>query len=225
MSQISVTINGVHIQAEEGMTILEAARTAGIFIPTLCYHEELESYGACRLCVVEIGQGERKKIVASCLYQISDGLVVETETEKINGFRRTILNLLMHRWDNIPAALIEKYGAKRNERFTDNMTYCILCGLCVRFCHEVKGANVLGFIGRGTIRQVVIFPNQSAKYCASFCPDEMECLHYCPTGVISSQYYGSRPADGQALPHAHPICINEDINILEILERVGYISK
>ena len=221
MSQLNVTINGEHIQADEGMTILEAAQEAGIFIPTLCYHEKLDSYGACRLCVVEIGEGERKKVVASCLYPIYEGLVVETETEKINNYRRIILNLLMHRWDKIPPALIERYAAKSQDRFVDNMTYCILCGLCVRFCREVKGANVLGFVGRGTIRQVVIFPHQADKYCPDLCPDEMECLEYCPTGVISSQYYGSRPADGQPLPHAAPICINEDINILEILERVG----
>ena len=223
MSQINLTINGEPVKAEAGMTILAAARTAGIYIPTLCFHEELDSYGSCRLCVVEIGSGERKKVVASCLYQVVEGLVVETESEKIKGFRRTILNLLMHRWDNIPAELLERYGAKSQERFTDNMTFCILCGLCVRYCHEIKGANVLGFIGRGTIRQVVIFPNQSAKFCAQYCPDEMECLHFCPTGVINSHYYGVRPADGQELPHAHPVCINDDLNILEILERVGNI--
>ena len=221
MSQINLTINGESVQAETGMTILAAARAAGIYIPTLCYHDELDSYGSCRLCVVEIGSGERKKVVASCLYPVAEGLIVETESEKIKGFRRTILNLLMHRWDRIPAELLERYGAKSQERFVDNMTYCILCGLCVRYCHEIKGANVLGFIGRGTIRQVVIFPNQSAKYCAECCPDEMECLDFCPTGVISSHYYGARPADGQKLPHAHPVCINEDMNILEILERVG----
>ncbi len=221
MSQLSMTINGQQVQVTEGMTILEASREAGIYIPTLCHNENLESYGSCRICVVEIGEGERKKIVASCLYNVSEGLVVETETEKINNYRRIILNLLMHRWDKIPVELLERYGAKRDDRFVDNMTYCILCGLCVRFCREIKGANVLGFIGRGTIRQVVIFPNQAAKYCANSCPHEMECLDYCPTGVISSSYYGSRPADGQPLPHAHPICINEDINILEILERVG----
>ncbi len=221
MSQINLTINGKPVQAETGMTILAAARAAGIFIPTLCHHTELESYGSCRLCVVEIGSGARKKVVASCLYQVAEGLVVETESEKIKGFRRTILNLLLHRWDKIPVELLERYGAKNQERFVDNMTYCILCGLCVRYCHEIKGANVLGFIGRGTIRQVVIFPNQAARYCADRCPDEMECLDFCPTGVINSHYYGKRPADGQVLPHAHPVCINEDVNILEILERVG----
>ncbi len=220
-STINLTINGDAVQAEAGQTILEAARAAGIYIPTLCHHAELDSYGSCRLCVVEIGSGERKKVVASCLYQVAEGLVVETESDKIKGFRRTILNLLMHRWDKIPEELLERYGAKSQERFVDNMTYCILCGLCVRYCHEIKQANVLGFIGRGTIRQVVIFPNQSAKYCAELCPEEMECLDFCPTGVISSQYYGNRPADGQVLPHAHPVCINEDVNILEILERVG----
>ena len=223
MSQINVTINGEHIQADEGMTILETAREAGIFIPTLCHHGHLDSYGSCRLCVVEIGEGERKKVVASCLYHIFEGLVVETETEKINNFRRIILNLLMHRWDNIPVILLEKYGAQNHERFVDNTTYCILCGLCVRYCRDVKGANVLGFVGRGIIRQVVIFPNQAAKYCPSCCPTEMECLHYCPTGVICSQYYGSRPADGQDVPHAHPVCINDDINVLDVLEHVGHV--
>ena len=221
MTQLNITINGEHIQTAEGMTILEAARGAGIFIPTLCHHSDLDSYGSCRLCVVEIGEGERKKVVASCLYPVNEGLVVETESEKIVRYRRTIINLLMHRWDKIPAALVERYGGGCNERFIDNMTYCILCGLCVRYCREVKGANVLGFIGRGTIRQVVILPNQALKYCATSCPHEMECLHYCPTGVICSRYYGNRPADGQPLPHAHPVCINDDVNVLEILERVG----
>ena len=223
MSQINVTINGEHIQADEGMTILETAREAGIFIPTLCHHGHLDSYGSCRLCVVEIGEGERKKVVASCLYHIYEGLVVETETDKINNYRRIILNLLMHRWDNIPVLLLEKYGAQNHERFVDNPTFCILCGLCVRYCRDVKGANVLGFIGRGIIRQVVIFPNQAAKYCPTCCPTEMECLHYCPTGVICSKYYGNRPADGQDLPHAHPVCINDDINVLDVLEHVGHI--
>jgi len=222
MSQaVNITINGERIQAREGMTILEAAREAEIFIPTICHHAELESYGACRLCVVEIGSGERKRVVASCLYPVSEGLVVETESDKIKRYRRTILTLLYKRWDKVPRVLLEMYDVKPAERLVENMTYCILCGLCVRFCREVKGANVLGFIGRGTIRQVVIFPNQAMKYCATSCPREMECLNFCPTGVISSHYYGNRPADGQALPHAHPICINDDINILEILERVG----
>ena len=220
---INITINGENVQAREGMTILEVARKADIYIPTICHHEGLESYGACRLCVVEIISGTRRRVVASCLYPVSEGLVVETETEKLVRYRRTILTLLLQRWDKIPQVLLDRYEVRSVDRLVENMTYCILCGLCVRFCHEIKGANVLGFIGRGTVRQVVIFPNQAVKYCATSCPREMECLNYCPTGVISSHYYGNRPADGQPLPHAYPICIKEDVNVLEILERVGHV--
>ncbi len=224
MAAVNLVINGEQVQAQEGMSILEAAREAGIFVPTLCYHHELEAYGACRLCVVELLQGERSRVVASCLYPVAEGLVVETESEKIRKYRRTILNLLLQRWDNIPQALLDRYGAGPRPRYRENMTFCILCGLCVRYCRDIKGANVLGFIGRGTIRQVVVFPNQARKYCSTCGRGEMECLEYCPTGVISSDYQGTGPADGQPLPHAYPICIRDETNILEILERVGHLD-
>ncbi len=224
MAEVTLTINGEQVKAREGMTILEVAREADIFIPTLCYHTSLDAYGSCRLCVVELLQGERSRIVASCLYPVAEGLVVETETEKIKNYRRTILKLLLQRWDNIPRVLLDRYGVEPVPRFSENMTFCILCGLCVRYCRDVKGANVLGFIGRGTIRQVVIFPNQAKKYCPTCGGGEMECLQYCPTGVISSDFQGAGPADGQPLPHAYPVCIRDETNILEILERVGHLD-
>jgi len=224
VAEVNLVINGEQVRAQEGMSILEAAREADIFIPTLCHHAEIDAYGACRLCVVELRQGDRSRVVASCLYPVAEGLVVETESEKIKNYRRTILNLLLQRWDNIPRALLDRYGAAPNPRYVENMTFCILCGLCVRYCRDVKGANVLGFIGRGTIRQVVVFPDQAMKYCPTCGNGEMECLHYCPTGVITSDYQGTGPANGQPLPHAYPVCIRDETNILEILERVGHLE-
>jgi NADH dehydrogenase/NADH:ubiquinone oxidoreductase subunit G len=85
---VTLTIDGREIQAEEGRVILEVARENDIYIPSLCYHEEVTSYGACRLCLVEIASRGRKRLVTSCLYPVEDGLVVETSTPRVNSVRR-----------------------------------------------------------------------------------------------------------------------------------------
>ena len=76
MSEVTLIIDDEEVKANEGMTILEAARTAGIDIPTLCHHERLAPYGACRLCTVEIVRGQRSRLVASCVYSVEDELIV-----------------------------------------------------------------------------------------------------------------------------------------------------
>jgi NADH dehydrogenase/NADH:ubiquinone oxidoreductase subunit G len=86
---INITIDGRKLQVPEGWTILEAARENGIEIPTLCYHEALEPYGACRLCVVELKRGSRSQVVASCVYPCEEGAVVHTNSEMVRRSRRT----------------------------------------------------------------------------------------------------------------------------------------
>ncbi|MFQ6078393.1 MAG: 2Fe-2S iron-sulfur cluster-binding protein, partial [Thermodesulfobacteriota bacterium] len=81
--QVTLKINGKTVKARPGMTVLKAARSADIFIPTLCHHDELSPYGACRLCIVEILRGQRTRIVVSCLYPVEDGLEVLTESERV----------------------------------------------------------------------------------------------------------------------------------------------
>ena len=93
-TMLNLTINGKKIEAPEGMTVLEAAKREGIYIPTLCYHEALDPEGTCRLCIAEVSGPIRPTIRVSCIQEVKEGLVVETETERINRNRRLILELL-----------------------------------------------------------------------------------------------------------------------------------
>ncbi|MBE0617018.1 MAG: (2Fe-2S)-binding protein [Proteobacteria bacterium] len=218
---VKLTINGQAVEAREGMTILQAAREVGIEIPTLCYLEELSGYGSCRMCLVEILKGRRSRTVVSCLYPVEEGLEVQTESEKIAHHRKLILELLAARWDRVDPALIKKYGADP-ERFEKHTTYCILCGLCVRHCAEVEGRNVLGFIGRGTERQVVVYPELAVQNCPECAKGgEMPCLAVCPTGVITSEFAAAGLTLPDKLPVAYPVCIKDDDNVRDVAKKVG----
>ena len=199
MSEVTLIINDEEVKAKEGMTILEAARNAGIDIPTLCYHEKLAPYGACRLCTVEIVRGQRSRLVASCVYTVEDGLIVKTESEPVIKGRKMLLELM---WARAPGVQpIRNYGMRygisgvqairdygitsiSTTKFEIEPTFCILCGLCVRYCTEVKRENAIGFIGRGTEREVVFFPEIARKEC----PNCKECYSICPTGALPTHY-------------------------------------
>jgi len=185
MSEVNVIINDRKIKAEEGQTILEAAESVGIEIPTLCHHEKLAPYGACRLCTVEIFRGQRSRLVTSCGYLVEDGLVVKTESKPVAEGRKMILELL---WARAPGVqVLRDYGMKYGMDMTKYdvaPTFCIVCGLCVRYCAEVKKKNAIGFIGRGTERAVMFFPEIAYKEC----PKCGECFAICPTGVLPSNY-------------------------------------
>jgi len=183
--EVTLTINGKEIKAAKGMTILEAAKMAGIDIPTLCYHENLTPYGGCRLCTVEIVKGNRSRLVTSCVYPVEEGLEVKTESEPVVKTRKMILEMM---WRRAPGAQdIKKYAVKYGidrDKFEIEPTYCILCGLCVRYCREIKKKNMLGFIGRGTEREVMFLPGADFNECLA-CG---ECYKLCPTGVMPSNY-------------------------------------
>jgi len=185
MSEVSLTINGKEVRAKTEATILEAARSAGIDIPTLCYHEQLRPRGACRLCLVEITQGKRTRLVTSCVYNVAEGLKVETETDEVIKIRRMLLELMLATAPGVKKLqdYATRYGITRS-RFAVEPDFCILCGLCVRYCTEVKGKNAIGFIGRGTRRQITFFPDIATVEC----PQCGECFSLCPTGVLPSNY-------------------------------------
>ena len=151
MSDITLNIDGREVQAKEGMTVLEAARSADIFIPTLCYNEMLEPYGGCRLCTVEAETRGRTKLVAACLFPVQADLIVRTRSETVDKIRKLILEfLLAHAPDSEQMKeLAAEYGADK-DRFPKSSSFCILCGLCVRYCAEVKKKNVIAFVDNGS---------------------------------------------------------------------------
>lgn len=185
MSEILLQIDGKEVGAREGTTILEAARSAGIFIPTLCYHEKLEPYGGCRLCIVEVEDRGRTSLVVSCVYLVKENLVVKTRSEKVDRIRKMILELQMaHAPDAFELqALAQEYGADR-DRFEKEASFCIHCGLCVRYCAEVKGKFAVGFVGRGTKKEISFIPEIAAKECW----DCKECFPLCPTEALQAAF-------------------------------------
>ncbi len=185
MSEITLKIDGKEVKAEEGMTVLEAARSAGIRIPTLCHHDKLEPFGACRLCIVEVEERGRKKLVVACVFLAAEGLVVTTRSEKIDRIRKMIIELLLaHAPDSFQLRqLAEEYGADRN-RFEKEASFCIHCGLCVRYCAEVKQKYAIGFIDRGIRKEISFIPEIAAKEC----PDCKECFPLCPTSYLQAAF-------------------------------------
>ena len=183
MESVRLEIDGKIVEADEETSILQAAQGAGIDIPTLCYDERLAPYGACRLCTVEITKDNRTRLVASCVYPVEDGLIVKTDSEKLKKIRKMILELLLPLSPTGPLeSLAQKYGLKKS-RFTAEPTACVLCGLCVRYCAEIKKANAIGFIGRGIEREVAFLPEVAPEVC----PACRECFALCPSGKICSE--------------------------------------
>jgi len=185
MSEILLQIDGREVKAKEGMTILEAARTVGINIPTLCYHEKLEPYGACRICTVEIETRGRTNLVAACLYPVEQNLVVRTRSEKVDKIRKMLLELMLAHAPEAGALqdLAQEYGV-REVRFEKEPSFCILCGLCVRYCAEVKKKNAIGFVDRGVRREVAFIPEIASKECWNC----KECFSLCPTEALQATF-------------------------------------
>ena len=185
-SVVSFFMNNNHIEIEEGTTLLQAAIKAGIHIPTLCYHEKVKPHGACRLCIVEIEKKGRRRIVASCAYPAEEGLKVFTDSIRVEEVRKHLVELYMalFPYHQEIRNLAKKYGLK-DTRFKKENNYCILCGLCIRYCEEVKGENAMGFVGRGIDKKVTFIPESSYF---NKCVNCMECMDICPTGVFPSNY-------------------------------------
>jgi len=185
MSDIQLEIDGKPVQAKEGMTLLEAAQGAGIAIPTLCHHEKLEPFGGCRLCIVEVEERGWTKLAVSCVFPVKENIVVRTRSEKIDRIRKTILELLMAHAPDSPVLidLAKEYGADRN-RFEKEASFCIHCGLCVRYCAEVKKKHAVGFVDRGIRKEISFIPEIAEKECGSC----KECFPLCPTSYLQAAF-------------------------------------
>jgi NADH dehydrogenase/NADH:ubiquinone oxidoreductase subunit G len=185
MSNVRLQIDGREVAAKEGMTLLDAARGAGISIPTLCYHEKLEPYGGCRLCLVEVEVRGWTRLVVSCVYPAEEGLVVRTRSAKIDRIRKMLIELLLAHAPDSEALreLAQEYGAKKG-RFEQETSFCIHCGLCVRYCAEVKQGNAVGFLERGTRKEIAFLPEIASKVCN----DCKECFPLCPTSYLQAAF-------------------------------------
>jgi NADH dehydrogenase/NADH:ubiquinone oxidoreductase subunit G len=135
--------------------------------------------------MVEVEVRGRKNHVVSCLYPVEKDLTVRTRSEKVDKIRRTILEELLAHAPNSPelVQLAQEYGADR-DRFEKEASFCILCGLCVRYCAEIKQKNVVGFMERGARREIRFIPELAANECWSC----QECFALCPTSFAQAAY-------------------------------------
>lgn len=202
----TITINGKKVEFTNEKNILTIIRNAGIDMPTLCYHSELSTFGACRLCTVE---DDRGRCFASCSEEPRDGMVIYTHTERLRRHRKLIIELLlaahcrdcttcMKSGECVLQDLAHKMGV-REVRFQDykevkpvdysspaivrDPNKCILCGNCVRVCSEIQGVGVLGFAHRGTDAEVT--PAFNKKLSQTQCVSCGQCRVYCPTGALT----------------------------------------
>jgi bidirectional [NiFe] hydrogenase diaphorase subunit len=197
MRDILLQIDGTELESKEGMSVLQAANSAGIDIPKLCHYDKLVPYGGCRLCIVDVESKGISKLVVSCVYPVEENLIVRTRSEKIDRIRKTILELLLAHAPNSPELqeMAQEYGADK-DRFDKDSSFCIHCGLCVRYCDEVKKLNAVGFIDRGSKKEISFIPEIAAKECRNC----MECFPLCPTSYLQAAFVLSESLSSTNLP-------------------------
>ncbi len=182
---IKFNINDKQVEAQEGWTVLETAKEYGIDIPTLCHHPAVAPSGACRMCMVEMKEGDWSKLVASCIYPVKEGLNIYTETPRVHNVRRWILEMLL---SECPASrqvrdMAKAHGVETTRFPVKNpLQSCLICGLCQRVCEEVVGLSAISIIDRGVHKKV------GAPYLrpTDFCVACGSCVTICPTDAMAA---------------------------------------
>ena len=239
MNEITLTINGRQVKGKEGDTVLELCQANGIDVPTLCHFDGLSDVGACRMCVVEI-EKERRPVPA-CTYPARDGLVVETNTERLERYRRQMLELIFtehnhfcmfceasgdcelqklayrYQMDNVryPYAFPSLSVDSLSDYLVIDHNRCILCGRCIRACSEVAGSHTLDFSQRGWKTLVTADLEQPLGESSCFLCGA--CVQACPTGAIFSKLslYKGKTDECQQVKTVCPACgVGCELNVL-----------
>jgi NADH dehydrogenase/NADH:ubiquinone oxidoreductase subunit G len=199
----SLTINGLPVQVEDGISILDAATFVGFPIPTLCHEDGLTEYGGCRMCLVEIGEAPRTKLVTACTYRVEAGMKVRTNSEKVQRARRLLMELYVatcpdsKRIQDMASAM-----GVRQCRYEPQHESCIQCGLCVRICQQQMMAGAIGFAGRGKDRHVsrpFNLTDERCRQCGA-------CMWVCPACELRCQASTATTALCSGCLNFAPVC-------------------
>ena len=200
-------LNGLQVTVEDGATILEAATFMGFPIPTLCSMDGLEPYGACRLCVVEVGEGLSARLVTSCTVRAEEGMRVRTASSRVVKARALILELLLASCPQSKRIqdLASAHGV-RTQRFRQENEDCIMCGLCVRMCKEQMMAAAIGFRGRGKRRSIGTPFDVKSEVCRQ-CGG---CMYVCPACQLRCTYAEPEKAICGGCANLSPPCLEKE---------------
>lgn len=182
---VLVTIDSKEYEAAPDETVLEVCKKNNIFIPTLCHHPSITPYSSCRLCIVEVTQKGWAKLTASCSLPVKDGMVIATNSPRVQSGRKILMELYLARCPTSEQIkeLASKLGVQKTrfKTYTDPDNKCILCGLCMRVCDEVMKVKALGFAHRGAKREIAV-PFQEFSHVCMTCG---ACAFVCPTQCIN----------------------------------------
>lgn len=204
---VNLKLNGLIISVEEGTTILEAAQFMGFPIPTLCHMEGLSPYGACRLCLVEVGEGAKSKLVTSCTSLVQEGMNVRTASSRVVKARKMIVELLLATCpqSKVIQDIASELGV-RQQRFRQEHEDCIMCGLCVRMCEEQMMAKAIGFRGRGDHRSIGTPFDIKSEVCR-LCGG---CIYVCPACQLRCTYTEPDKAICGGCMNLEPPCLEKE---------------
>lgn len=214
--KIEIIVNGNPVTVNEDTYLLNVLESEGIEVPTLCHHKDLTPTGSCRLCMVEVEERGKRRMVTSCNYPVRNAMTVRTDSEAVKKHRKMLGEMYLGRYPNVP--IIQKIATMcgvTESRFTqgirdENPNACVLCGHCIRACEEFAQENIIDFAGRGIRRHVAMPFEQVDPHCIGC----TSCAYVCPTGAIQIVDDLNHPKDPQMI-RDHGMKVNAEMATLD----------
>ncbi len=217
IEKINIIVDNEEISVIKDSYLLSGLIENNINIPTLCHHKDLTPNGTCRLCIVEIEERGKKRLVTSCNFPVRNEIKVETQSDVIKKHRKNLAEMYLGRWPNVPVIqkIAKMCGTNDNQKYKSELSEtsekaCILCGHCTRACNEFIQENIIDFAGRG-IKRHIAMPFENVD---PLCIGCTSCAYVCPTGAIEVNDNRNHPVD-QKLIQKHGMRVNAEMATLD----------